>query len=566
MWVVGPFFLQNKREGFKKFIKKLIRIKKLITLAGFRIKRKIRHFKTEILKKLWHNKIILGGAFVIVFSAVIVFSVMTSERFPYDLNLFLKSDEFLPLLGSANDSSSYIEMGSGLLSFNRYEDIAYTIKEGESLPEIAYLYNVEVIELMLYNNIDSLEAATRDLQIKIPSAGNIMNFMENVDRDKLSNAISSVSQAKIKSAQNLLPKEVKISCEKRSDGQSITAFFSVADDIREKGVYFEWDLGDGKKSFRKTFNYTYNAPGTYVVRLTVKDIYGNQVSSNPVYMDIPHATNLKNTNQIFITVNNVGDIFSLDGKVTMAYDALGRVDDPILFVNASEGKYYYQAHASGNFSLTALTKSGEKKVYLFVSPWDSVNSDRTDIDWYRTQYGTGFSNCGPSIASMAIGWSTGEYVSVTTVRDLIGWTGDGSTSFFDLKRALEYFAVPHELVGVHDAQALFSMVDHGSIIGFVYECGEIAHVTDNPQTNLVGKYYQDATGHYSIIKGYTKDKKYFIVYDPIPSDWINNGLRYGDGISMIGRNRYYPVEEVYDAMYTGLVLEIKRSAEQAETE
>jgi PKD repeat protein len=556
MWVVGPFFLQKKREGLKKLLRRAFHLRKMVIIFFIRQRRKLKNMVIDLFKDAWQHRIVTISSLVVVFTVAITVNVMTSERFPYDIKTLLNSQEFLSLFDKPQDPSSYIEMGSGLLSFNRSEDIDYTIKEGETLPEIAYLYNLELIELMLYNNIDTPEAIKTGQKIKIPSVHNIMAFMENVDRGLLSSAINS--QKKVKHSQNLLPKDVHISYDKHSDGQSITAVFTVDSDIKEKGVYFEWDLGDGKKSFRKTFNYTYNAPGTYAVGLMVKDIYGNQVRSNPIYLDIPYATNIKNTNQLFITVNNVGDVFSIDGEVYSVYDALGRVKDPIQFVSKSEGKYYYQTQASGYFSLLAQTRSGEKKIYLFVSPYDSVNNDRNDVDWYRTQYNTGLSNCGPTIVSMGIGWSKGEYVSVNSVRDMIGWSGDGATSFFDLKRVLDRYKVSTTLTQTQNKEDIFRLLDKGSIIGFVYNCGVISHSKDQAQFDLFGKYYPDAVAHYSIIKGYTKDKKYFIVYDPLPSDWINNGLRYGDGMSMVGKNRYYVSDELYSSMYTGLVLEFLR--------
>ncbi len=61
---------------------------------------------------------------------------------------------------------------------------------------------------------------------------------------------------------------------------------------------------------------------------------------------------------------------------------------------------------------------------------------------------------------------------------------------------------------------------------------------------------------YVVVKGYSKDGRYLIVYDPVPSDWSSNSMRYADGISMIGRNRYYDAGEVVRALRGGEVLEI----------
>jgi hypothetical protein len=58
------------------------------------------------------------------------------------------------------------------------------------------------------------------------------------------------------------------------------------------------------------------------------------------------------------------------------------------------------------------------------------------------------------------------------------------------------------------------------------------------------------------VKGYTLDKGYFVVYDPYPVDWESNSLRYGDDVSMIGKNRYYPADQLFKALRTPLVLEV----------
>jgi hypothetical protein len=49
-----------------------------------------------------------------------------------------------------------------------------------------------------------------------------------------------------------------------------------------------------------------------------------------------------------------------------------------------------------------------------------------------------------------------------------------------------------------------------------------------------------------------------VVYDPIPGDWNENDIRYSDGFSMIGKNRYYKTEELMNSLKTRTVLEISR--------
>ena len=97
-------------------------------------------------------------------------------------------------------------------------------------------------------------------------------------------------------------------------------------------------------------------------------------------------------------------------------------------------------------------------------------------------------------------------------------------------------------------EAVKKIVDRGNIAIIVYNTARISRTSGDPRINMTGRYYDDDTGHYSIVKGYTLDGRYFIVYDPIPSDWARNAARYSDGQSMLGRNRFYPVTEIARTM------------------
>jgi len=39
-------------------------------------------------------------------------------------------------------------------------------------------------------------------------------------------------------------------------------------------------------------------------------------------------------------------------------------------------------------------------------------------------------------------------------------------------------------------------------------------------------------------------------------DWESNSMRYADEISMIGKNRYYPSGELFEALRTKMILEV----------
>jgi hypothetical protein len=218
----------------------------------------------------------------------------------------------------------------------------------------------------------------------------------------------------------------------------------------------------------------------------------------------------------------------------------------------------WRAVQAGGRVVVAVGKGkAQRTVQVFVSPVPSVQVGRVDLDWYRTQYGTGIANCGPALVSMAILFARGEDVPVERIREEIGWPyEDGATSLDDLRRSLRRHAVRFQGVQVAASTALFSLIDRGHIAFLLLQSGGISPAEGNVATNLVGRYYGDDEGHYVIVKGYSVDRRYLVVYDPYPVDWASNSLRYADGVTMIGKDRYYPVDEVFAALKTREAVEI----------
>jgi hypothetical protein len=219
--------------------------------------------------------------------------------------------------------------------------------------------------------------------------------------------------------------------------------------------------------------------------------------------------------------------------------------------------WIYLARDSGHTSATVGQGRAKRQVYIFVSPTPSRQVSREDIDWYKTQFGTGTANCGPALVSMALLWARGIDISVQAVRDEIGYPyEDGSTSFDDLRDSLARHRVVVRSPELAEEKDLMSVVDRGHLALVLIRSGQIEKVRGDPSNNMVGRYYDDDEGHYVIVKGYSLDRRYFVVYDPYPVDWESNSLRYGDDISMIGKNRYYSAQQLFDAMKTRMVLEI----------
>lgn len=220
----------------------------------------------------------------------------------------------------------------------------------------------------------------------------------------------------------------------------------------------------------------------------------------------------------------------------------------------------YRALKSGYYNITVESADGSlSKIYLYVSTFASRHADRNDINWYRTQFNTGTSsNCGPSTVSMAIAWAKAEYVPVISIREKVGWQSDGGTSYADLRGVMRQYGVSSKIMYTGTANDLFKIIDRGNIAIVLIHTSDISKNPDDTSKSSIGRYYDDSVGHYIIIKGYSLDKKYFIVHDPIPSDWVSNAFRQNDGISMIGKNRYYPAAELYNALRRRDVIEIDR--------
>jgi hypothetical protein len=253
--------------------------------------------------------------------------------------------------------------------------------------------------------------------------------------------------------------------------------------------------------------------------------------------------------QRFITLN-AGDILDLTpGPV----DFGGRSD----LLTRIGSSWKFRAESGGHAVLSVGRGALRRRIFLFVTPMPSRQVTRNDLDWYRTQFGTGIANCGPALVSMSILWARGQDVPVQEIRSEIGYPyDDGATSFDDLRESLEKHRVTYRAPVLSAPQDLVNILDHGHLALVLIQSGRIGKVSGDPSRNLVGRYYDDDLGHYILVKGYSLDKGYFVVYDPYPVDWESNSMRYSDDISPIGKNRYYPARQLFDALKTKMVVEV----------
>jgi PKD repeat protein len=452
--------------------------------------------------------------------------------------------------------TAYNELGSGTHALTRDKDIEYVMQDGDSLYSVGKLYVIDPLNLQEYNEITNPYRIRVGVKIIIPSKYNLQKFSEECE--KLRTMQRKAEPVAMSLPASLLPAGAHITAKTVKDGPILNAHFSVESTLPNEEYYYNWDLGDGTISHNKSIDYTYLNPGVYNVSLTLKDKYGYELKTNTVTVEISSTEGSKIIRTLYLTIDAVGDSFPLEGKVSQIEDFLGNQDKPIVFTEQRDGHYFYRALRSGYYFIVARGEDIVYKIYLFISPIPSIQNDRYDVDWYRTQYNTGPSNCGPASASMALGWAKGEYVPISTIRGFLGWQGDGGTSFPQLAGVLAWKGTKAEIVEVSGIDDLYKAIDEGKIAIILYHSGLISWTAGKPELNSVGRYYADSVGHYIVVKGYSRDKKYFVVYDPIPGDWVSNGKRYGDGISMIGRNRYYPAGEIFAALSVPRILVVSR--------
>lgn len=450
------------------------------------------------------------------------------------------------------------QTGAGAPVVDRSQDIEYRIRPGETLSEIAYTYDTPYDLLAFYNNIANANRIRVGTAILIPSLENMKAAEQKMAKQPRR------AQAPARAA----VKTVKIGFESHSNGDSnlgITVQFSILDPAPETLQSFEWDFGDGKRGFRSNPSYEYTAPKTYVARLTARDAAGALYKSNPLYIDIPHpgsAAELSTTK--FVTLSSPDEYFVVNGTITGVARYQRLEEAPLDFSESDQVLTKVRFTKPGYYGVTVLeANSGEQYYSVFVSPIPTMHADaaQEDFNWYRTQFNTGTtSNCGPASASMAIGWSLGRYFPVSSVRQAVGWQGEGGTSFEELLRVIRAEGVPASVQPLRSVQSIKDLIDAGNIAVVLFRTDGVTTSRSDPASDLFGKYYNDTVGHYIVIKGYSLNGEYFVIHDPIPSDWGTNSFRYPDEVSMIGRNRYYPAQELLRALRRADMIVVSRNA------
>lgn len=343
-----------------------------------------------------------------------------------------------------------------------------------------------------------------------------------------------------------------------ASNQTVTSSSSISAEEKSGGSISLPEYLNGTK----TAQWYSNSDGSYRIQTLIQsssdtDKPAKQVK--PVLMGIEREQLALSPNAgHYITLNSPGDFFVLPGAIQRVIPDNRQMKNLIEIGHIGK-KHVLQALSPGYYRIeTDGSAPGDPWFHLFVSPIPSYHLDRTDRNWYLTQFNTETtSNCGPTVAAMAVRWASDAKPEVLDIRQYLGWNGDGAVSMEELKEALDTYSIKSKLMNLRSPNDIFAALERGHLVAVVYNMAGLQAIT-HPEFNLMGQYYNDQGGHYLALKGYSLDHKWFIVYDPIPSDWAENRLRYPDGITMIGRNRYYDVNQLFNALRSNQALEIIR--------
>jgi len=532
----------------------------------------LKEFFLRLLDILRYNPLLRKVAVVSCITAVftgavflVLFAVVSPELPPEnlfsvinDVSGIRKNDNLMPhvvLSSSGDDWASLtlfdgkeLETGAGSQIQDRSRDIEYPVRPGETLSEIAYAYDIPYDFLAWYNKITNANRIRVGTLIVIPSLENIENSKQEYQQYKLKQRQTAAPARPSRAVRNI---EIAHESLNNGTGSGVTVHFSIVNPPSDLRSY-EWDLGDGKRSFRESPSNEYSQPRTYPVRLTAQDNSGNIYKSQPLYIDIPYPASMaEHSTTRFVTLSSPDEYFVVNGAIVKVA-RYANIEDVLDLSESDQFLTKARFKKSGYFGVTVRESKGREQYYsVFVSPIPTMHVDLaiSNFNWYRTQFNSGTpSNCGPASASMGISWGTGRYFPVSSVRQSIGWQGNGGTSFDELLTVIKGQGVSAALQPLKTMDDIRNVIDSGSIAIILFVTDGVKTARRDPEFDLFGKYYNDSVGHYVVVKGYSMNGEYLVIHDPIPSDWSSNSFRYGDEISMMGRNRYFSANEVFRSL------------------
>ncbi|MBN2736795.1 MAG: C39 family peptidase [Spirochaetales bacterium] len=473
------------------------------------------------------------------FIIIVTILLLVSTTFTYSTKYFESELEYTARRVSLNQGQERPDRVE-----NRYY---FFVQKNQSVHDVAAELKCSVYDLLLYNQLTGYNPL---------SAGQRLIISRRLFQIKNHQKLSVVADK--------LPKGLMITASDFNGSAPLMVKFK-ANNVDLDDYLYIWDFGNNRYSFEKNPQHVYTRSGDYKVRLIIYNREFEQLESNSIILSISKIK-AEYTGPDYLVVDRVGDVLNLQCRMTdkdgFPVDILPGaeiVQYPALIRQIARNKFI--ADGAGYSQITITQGENQYHFYLFVSPFPSKLSVDPEYDWYFTQFDTGMrGNCGPASNSMAIRWATGKNYSVEEVRKEIGipYVG-GGVDYGNLLDNLKTHNVKTELVPFDNPKLIFDNIDQGKIMILLFDTKFITPVSGDKTRNYTGRYYRDATGHYIVVKGYTLDKKYLIVYDAIPGDWYQNEPRYQDRVSMIGRNRYFLVKDMMRAIKIPEILVINRS-------
>ncbi|MBN1523757.1 MAG: C39 family peptidase [Spirochaetales bacterium] len=447
---------------------------------------------------------------------------------------------FLGTMAAASDPGSLM---LGKLHDNPVTPASYIVAAGETIYDIAKKHSVSPYHLIIENRL------TGELPL-IP--GKKLLFPKEPDTKK--NAGDSASRS------------LTISFVRDSLIAPAVVTLKADTALQNKEIDYVWDLGNNRFSFDPSPVVQYIRPGNYTVRLVIRSNSGEYTVSNNLEIKVSGVPT-DYTGLPYVTAERAGDLVFLEhlfknpDKSSVSFDSSTQIIQEPALVEFLDTNILV-ARNTGFSRIKLMKNNTPYEFYLWVSPFPVRLSVEPEYDWYITQFDTGmYGNCGPAGNASAIMWATGKRTTVEGVRGQIGLpNSNGAVGYGHLLGNLLENNISAKETDFSSIQMMMNYIDEGKIIIVSFHCGKITMTKGREETDYVGRYYPDSTGHYLLIKGYTLDKKYFVVYDAIPGEWDGNTTRYADGVSMIGRNRFFLADEVFNAMRikTGIVVERKK--------
>jgi uncharacterized protein YegL len=168
---------------------------------------------------------------------------------------------------------------------------------------------------------------------------------------------------------------------------------------------------------------------------------------------------------------------------------------------------------------------------------------------------------------MAIQYVTRERVSIRDISQVIGHAG--TTELEELKEPLDHYGIAFSLLSSYDG-VVEAVTGRSHIVICPVRMSEFSYGSDRDGSSTVsslhyGKYRTYEGGHFLVVKGFTADGKWAIIYDPLVFGSSGDARYWYSTGEPKGKERYYSTTELRSAMSGWHALEITVLADSGAT-